>query len=91
MRLYTNATIKIVEENHFTDQNGKPVDYFTNYIKSDDNEVLEVNSTTDYSAHEGETGIATINATKRETGGGFKLSLKDFREGETVDIEDTIN
>jgi len=88
MKLYTNAGVKIVEHNNFQDEQGRPVDYYTVYLKNEDGEVLEVNSGTDFTNMEGETGIACINATKRATGGGFKLSLKDFKKNDSLDTPD---
>lgn len=93
MRLYTNASVKIVEKNSFTNTENQPVEYFTVYLKNDEGEVLEVNSGTDFSDHESKSGVAIIKATKRDSGGGFKLALKEFVVNgsiETADV-DTIN
>jgi len=80
MYLYAEATIKIVEKNNFSDQEGKTVEYFTVFLKNEEGEVIEVNTTTDFTSKEGVKGVAKIRATKRE-GGGHKLSLKEFTEG----------
>ena len=85
MNLYANAKIKITEKNNFSDTEGKNVEYQTNYLKSDEGEVLEVNSSKDFSSYEGKEGLVCIRARKRE-GGGFKLSLIDFVEGGSVEV-----
>jgi len=89
MKLYSECTVKIVEKNNFSDPDGKTVEFNTNYLKNKEGEVLEINSTKDFSSNEGETGICVIHARKRE-GGGFKLSLREFIPNETIDLPETV-
>jgi len=83
MQLQTHATLKITERNSFKDQEGKDVEYYANFLKDGEGQVLEIPGTTDFSEHEGRDGVATIRARKRE-GGGFKLSLVDFIPEATI-------
>jgi len=86
MKLFTEGTIKIVEKNNFSDQEGKTVEFYTVFLKNEDGEVLEINSgKEDFSNMEGEYGVATINARKRD-GGGYKLSLVAFKKAEKETI-----
>lgn len=79
MHLYANGEIKIVGSNPpFKGEDGSEVRYFTNYLKLEEtDEVVVVNSSKDYSAHEGKFGVFTFNIRDR-IGGGYKLSLSDF-------------
>jgi len=91
MNLFANAEVKIVEKQSFTDEGGTTVEYFVNYIKNDEGEVLELNSKNDYTEFEGKTGVVKIRARKQETR-GFKLTMVGFVEGDVIgsDAEDTV-
>jgi len=90
MKLYANATLRIVEKNSFADENNQTVEFFTNFLKNEDGEVIEVNSKEDYSEHEGKFGVAAIRVRKQDTK-GFKLTLAGFVPGEAApEEEDTV-
>lgn len=89
MKLYAHGVLKITETPEpFQDQNGQTVTYFKNYFKTDDGELLEINSSKNFVEFEGQTGIATITARKTQDGKTYKLSLNAFQEGATLNEED---
>jgi len=85
--------IAIVEHNSFPDREkpGETIEFYTNYLKNSEGEMLQVNSKESYEKFEGKSGVATIEITPRQSGGGYKLSLKEFSEGiELDDIPATV-
>lgn len=85
MKLYVNSTLKIVEDNNFKGQDGKEVSYHTNFIKSEDGEILQATSARDFTEEEGQSGIAVINVRERENG-GFKCQLSDFLTDSRINL-----
>jgi len=81
MKLFTNAVLKIVEKEQFAGENGETIEFFKNYLKNPDGEMLIANSKHDYSDLEGEKGVATLLVRDREKG-GFKVSLDAFEKGD---------
>jgi len=81
MKLFTNATLKIVEAESFAGENGETVQFFKNYLKNPEGEMLVANSKRDFSSVEGEKGVATLLVREREKG-GFKVSLDEFAVGD---------
>jgi len=81
MKLFTNAVLKIVEKEQFAGENGETIEFFKNYLKNPDGEMIVANSKNDFSAQEGEKGVATLLVREREKG-GFKVSLDSFQVGE---------
>jgi len=81
MKLFTNAVLKIVESEQFAGENGETVKFFKNYLKNPEGEMLIANSKRDFSALEGQRGVATLFVREREKG-GFKVSLDEFVVGE---------
>jgi len=99
MNLYTECTLRIVEKNSFPDENGQTVTFCTNYLKTEDGEVLEINSKDDYTQFEGQRGVAKINVKKqdpvsvgdRSIQRGYKLVMRAFTPGlEMAEVEETI-
>lgn len=90
-KLYVRGTLKITESPApFQDENGQEVVYFKNYFKTEDGELLELNSKDNYELFEGKTGTATLNARLQQNSKLFKLSMASFEEGEEQE-EDEIN
>jgi len=90
MKLYAEVEIRIVEKNSFKGNDGNTVDYYTIFVKDNEAKVLELTSGKDFTEYEGSKGVAAIEARERE-GGGFKLSLRDFKEGESIGEEEEID
>jgi len=78
MKVYTNAKLIASGRKEFDDKEGNPVKYFENILKDTEGSIATVNSQADYSACEGETGVAELRI--RDTG---KLSLIGFTVGES--------
>lgn len=91
MKLYAEVQIKIVEKREFTGANGEPVEYYVNYLKDENQSVLEVSSgRLNLSEHEGQEGLAEFRAQEtREK--GLKLTLVGFRVGEELGVETEID
>lgn len=81
--LYANIKILSSEKQEFKNDEGKDVQYFVNVIKTDDGDVLTINSGKDYSENDGETGMGVFRVTQEEK--RFKLTLADFHRGTSVD------
>jgi len=91
-KFYTKAKIVGTESpKPFADANGEMITYFKNYVKVD-GDMLEMNSSKDFSSEEGNEGVATITARKNIDGKSYRLSLTNFTEGEDLEIpEETIH
>jgi len=90
MNLYVEALIKDVSREGFVGADGENVEYYVNTLKNSDDEKIECNSKSDkFKEFEGKFGVATIEATKRDKG-GFKLALRDFKVGISLDKEGEI-
>jgi hypothetical protein len=88
MKTYIPARIAVVEKNSFPDkETGQTIEFYTNYVKNSDGEMLQVNSKESFEAFEGKSGVCTIEISPRSNGGGFKLSLRGFSEGEESEPE----
>jgi len=96
MRSYIDAKLMASEKKSFKDKTtGETIEYFTNYLRSKDNGVIEANSKEDFSPYEGEEGVAAIESTIKYDGEGsynasLKVKLKAFYKGEKFDIEGEI-
>lgn len=85
MKLYTNAKILAVETNNFSDEQGRTIEFYTNFIKDEEGAVLKINSgKEDFSKYEGKTGVLGIEI--REQNGQIKAKLVSVGE----DLEDEI-
>lgn len=86
MKLYIEAKLVAVGKEVSMDKvTGQPIEWYTNLLKSSEGGILEVNSGISFEACEGETGVCAIEVRKRE-GAGYKLSLKEFSTGESLDL-----
>jgi len=91
MKAYIVGKIAVVEKNTFPDkETGQTIEFFTNYVKNSNGEMLQVNSKESYEQYEGQSGVLGIEITPRTQGGGFKLSLREFSTGETLDLPEAI-
>lgn len=100
MHLYVEAKLAMVEKPEpFNDENGKPVVYYINHLKTDEGAVLVANSGTDFSEHESKRGVAklrvrTADDAFRQAGGSYKglvkLSLAGFTPGDQASPEEEI-
>jgi len=88
MKVYTEARLLAVEHNSFKDNEGKTVEFYVNFLKDEDG-VIKVNSSKDFSIQEGETGVARIFV-REGADNRVKLSLKEFSTGETLDIPESV-
>jgi hypothetical protein len=90
MHVYVEATIKDVSKESFPGQNGETVEFYVNTLKNFEGEKLEVNSKDNtYQIYEGQTGVCKIQISDRDKG-GYKLSLRGFKEGESIGAEEEI-
>lgn len=83
MQLYVNAKIIACSKESFENKQGDPVEFYKIYLKDSEGGVGEVTSGKDYTRFEGQEGVAVVVPRER-TGGGFKLSLIDFRPEATI-------
>jgi len=90
MNVYANCTLQIVERNNFRDpESGQEIKFNTNFLKDEEGKVLKVNSAIDFTANEGQTGIAVIRV--REQDNKVKLSLQKFVEtDEPITLDEVI-
>lgn len=98
MKAYVQGTLKIVESPEpFNDSAGKPVIYFINHIKTEDGELLVVNSKDSYEHVEGKEGVFALRVRNvedafRRDGGSYrgltKLALAGFAENEVLPVID---
>jgi len=98
MFLFLNASIRIVEKPEpFADENGQPVHYFINTIKTKEGEVLVINSKDNYEEFEGQEGVVKLrcrsvdDAFKKDGAyykGLSKLTLAGFTAGDELPAED---
>jgi len=85
MRVYAEVKFLASSKNSFTSKDGEYVEYFENALKGDSG-IVTLNSKASYVECEGMTGVAEIEAAESDTGKGFKLTLKNFTEGEKLDL-----
>jgi len=91
MKLFADVTLKMIELNSFSDENGKTVDYYTNYLKNPEGNALVINSKESFEKFEGKTGVAGIEVREdNEKANRFKLSLKTFIASEGGEPEKEI-
>jgi len=100
MYVFLNASIRIVEKPEpFADDEGKPVVYFINTIKTKEGEVLVINSKDNYEEFEGQEGVVKLRLRSIEDAfkkdGSFykglsKLTLAGFTAGDELPSEDVI-
>jgi len=88
-KVYAPGKLLASSKQSFTSDAGEYVEFYENLIKSEDG-VLTMNSKADYSAQEGQEGVATIEARARDDGKGFKLTLKKFSPGESIDLPEEV-
>lgn len=96
MRSYIQCKILASEKHEFKDKtNGEPVVYHTNFLRNDDNGVIECNSKNDYSTYEGQEGVAAIETSIKRSEDGMeaklKHTLKAFYEGTSFDLVEDID
>lgn len=85
MRTYAEVKFLASDKNSFTSDAGEYVEYFVNALRGEGG-IIELNSKADYSECEGKEGIAEIEAQENQGSKGFKLTLKGFTAGETLDL-----
>jgi len=96
MKLYTECKLVAVSRESFKDkETGDEIVYFVNVIKAEDG-ILNANSKADFTACEGETGVAgfevSIKHAKREGEySELKYNLRSFDVGSSINLEDEIN
>jgi len=89
MKVFAQVKFLASSKQSFTSNEGEYVEYFENILKSEDG-LMTINSKADYTAVEGEEGIAEIEARENDNGKGFKLVLKKFSTGETLDLPEEV-
>lgn len=90
MRVFAEVKFLASSKMSFTSKEGEYVEYYENTLKGDGG-VVTLNSKANYEECEGKEGVAEIEATEKEDGKGYKLTLKKFVEGETIEMpEDEI-
>jgi len=87
MRVYAEVKFLAASKQSFTSKEGEYVVYYENTLKGKQG-VVTLNSKADYTECEGKEGIAEIEAGEQEGGKGYKLTLKAFTVGETLDMEE---
>lgn len=85
MRVYAPVKFLASDKNSFTSDTGELVEYHVNALRGEGG-IIELNSKADYSECEGKEGIAEIEAAGRDDGKGFKLTLKKFFEGASIEL-----
>jgi len=80
MRVYAEVKFLASTKESFTSKDGEYVEFFKNDVRTDSG-VLTFNSKADYTECEGKDGVAEIEATEKDDGKGFKMTLKGFKEG----------
>jgi len=83
------AEVKFVasDKNSFTSNDGEYVEYHVNVLRGDGG-VIELNSKADFSECEGKEGVAEIWAETKDK--GFKLTLRRFVAGESIDFPEPV-
>jgi len=79
MKTYVEGELKIVSKQSFAGENGETVEYFENYLKDDEDEMLIFNSKKDFTESEGKHGVAVLGVKKY--GKDVKVSFVDFIPG----------
>jgi len=87
MRVYAEVKFLAAVKQSFTSKEGEYVEYFENSLKGKAG-VITLNSKADYTECEGKEGIAEIEAAEMDGGKGYKLTLKAFVVGETLDMDE---
>jgi len=91
MRVFAPVKFLASDKNSFTSDTGEYVEYYVNALRGEGG-IIELNSKADYGSCEGKEGVAEIEAKENDNGKGFKLTLKRFVEGETIELpEEEIN
>lgn len=91
MRVFAPVKFLASDKNSFTSDSGEYVEYYVNALRGEGG-IIELNSKADYGDCEGKEGVAEIEAKENDNGKGFKLTLKRFVEGETIELpEEEIN
>jgi len=97
MKLYTQARLVAVSREEFKDkESGDPVVYFVNVMKTDDGDIINANSKADFTACEGEEGVAglAVSITQPKREGEYavvKYNLRSFDLDSKIDLEETID
>lgn len=90
MRVYAPVKFLASDKQSFTSDTGEYVEYFVNALRGEGG-IIEINSKADYRECEGKEGVAEIEAKESDGAKGFKLTLKKFVEGASIELpEDEI-
>jgi len=84
MKVYANTKLVASGAKSFDDKDGTEVRYFENILKDTEGAIATVNSKADYSAVEGQMGIATLRI--KNDG---KLSLMSFAADESFELPES--
>jgi len=84
--IYAEGKILECTKQSFTDDGGSYVEYFENDIRVLGGELISVNSKVDFTECVGREGILGFALTPKER--AFKLTLREFRPGESFNLEE---
>lgn len=84
-KLYAPVKFLASDKQSFVSDDGENVEYYVNAVRAEGG-ILELNSKADYSACEGQEGIAEIEASGENK--RFKLTLKKFYADAVIELPD---
>jgi len=89
MRLYAEVKFLASDKQSFTSNEGEYVEYYVNAIRGEGG-IMELNSKADFGECEGKNGVVEIEAKENDNGKGFKMTLKKFTEGESLEVPEEV-